>query len=420
MNDLKSVAATLERQSSSAKSRAPARDANRSEAQPPLICFSHLRWNFVFQRPQHLMTRAARSRQVFFWEEPIWAAVTDGETISQPELRIQTTEQGVTVVTPMLPPGVAGHAAQEAQRALLDYLLQTQGLDDPLLWYYTPAALLFSDHLSTLQPVVYDCMDELSAFLGADPSLPNLERRLLKRADVIFTGGFSLYQAKRHQHVNVHPFPSGVDLAHFHPARRALPEPADQRTIARPRLGFYGVIDERLDTGLIAQLASMRRDWQIILVGPVVKVDPASLPQATNIHHLGGKNYQQLPAYLSGWDVALMPFALDDSTRFISPTKTPEYLAGGKPVVSTPVPDVVRQYGGMRAVLIADGAAAFSAAVEDALRLAAERDTWLPEADEMLAIASWNGIWSRMSTLIRQAAARRALATGNQAMAHWA
>jgi UDP-galactopyranose mutase len=383
----------------------------------PLICFSHLRWNFVFQRPQHLMVRAAQGRRVFFWEEPVWLDAADAD---QTGLQLEKTDQGVIVATPVLAAGMDAAAIQQAQRLMLDELVRAEELGDAILWYYTPAALPFSDHLTTQQPVVYDCMDELSAFLGADPSLPAQERALLDRADVVFTGGYSLYETKRHQHGNVHPFPSGVDLEHFRPARRKLPEPADQRAIPHPRLGFYGVIDERLDTDLVAQLAALRPEWQIILVGPVLKVDPASLPRAENVHYLGGKKYTELPAYLSGWDVALMPFARNDATRFISPTKTPEYLAGGKPVVSTPITDVVRHYGRAAGVRIGDSAPAFAAAVTDALRLAREPGTWLPEADQMLAASSWNGIWLRMTSLIQQAAAQRGLATGGHARAHWA
>ncbi len=364
--------------------------------EPPLICFSHLRWDFVFQRPQHLMTRAARSRRVFFWEEPIWS---EPSAESVPNLRMLTTDTGVTVVTPVMPSGMDKRAVVRAQRWMLHNLLDTNRISDPILWYYTPQALPFSAHL-TYPRVVYDCMDELSAFLGADQLLPILERELLARASVVFTGGFSLYEAKRQYHRNVHSFPSGVDIAHFHPARHDLPEPLDQRPIPHPRLGFYGVIDERMDQTLLAQLAVLRPDWQIVLVGPVVKVDPAALPRAPNIHYLGGKQYSELPAYLSGWDVALMPFACNDATRFISPTKTPEYLAGGKPVVSTPITDVVRSYGDAVGVQIAGSAPAFVAAIEHALQLAQEPTAWLTQADEMLATASWDGIWTRMMALI--------------------
>jgi UDP-galactopyranose mutase len=310
--------------------------------------------------------------------------------------------------------------AMKAQRALLDRLMRTEVITDPVLWYYTPQALGFSDHLTTERPIVYDCMDELAAFLGADPSLPGRERALMDRADIVFTGGFSLYDVKRHQHGNVHPFPSGVDLAHFRPARNGLPEPADQRDIAHPRIGFYGVIDERLDIALLAHLAALRPDWQIVLVGPVAKLDPGMLPRASNIHYLGGKKYAELPAYLAGWDVALMPFARNDATRFISPTKTPEYLAGGRPVVSTPITDVVRHYGHVEAVRIADSAPTFVKAIEDALHLLPDRSSWLAEVDNLLAAASWNGIWSRMTALVDGAAAEKGVTTGDQAPARLA
>jgi len=233
--------------------------------------------------------------------------------------------------------------------------------------------------------------------------LPILERTLLNRASVVFTGGYSLYEAKRSLHPHVHPFPSGVDVAHFLPARHALAEPADQQGIPHPRLGFYGVIDERLDRDLLASVAAARPDWQIILVGPVVKIDLDTLPRASNIHYLGAKSYAELPAYLSGWDVALMPFACNEATRYISPTKTPEYLAGGKPVVSTPIADVVRTYGRAMGVQIAGAAPAFVSAVETALELARKPDQWLPEADAILATAGWDHIWSKMDGLIRHA-----------------
>jgi UDP-galactopyranose mutase len=133
----------------------------------------------------------------------------------------------------------------------------------------------------------------------------------------------------------------------------------------------------------------------------VVKIAAEDLPKRGNIHYLGGKTYQQLPAYLSGWDVALMPFAMNESTEFISPTKTPEYLAGGKPVVSTPIRDVVRHYGHLEGVQIADDAESFVAACEKALELSRSDDReWLGEADLMLASQSWDTTQARMAGLI--------------------
>ncbi|HJS86439.1 MAG TPA: UDP-galactopyranose mutase [Acetobacteraceae bacterium] len=360
-----------------------------------MICFSHLRWNFVFQRPQHLMQRAAAHTRVFYWEEPLFADAL------APELASTMSAEGVMVLTPVLPHGTGAMAAIEAQRELLDTFVAAQVIRAPVLWYYTPQALPFSAHLEARQ-VIYDCMDELSAFRGADPAIPLRERELLARADFVFTGGYSLYDVKRQQHDDVHPLPSGVDVAHFLPARETLSDPADQAGIPHPRLGFYGVIDERLDLALVAGLAAARPDWQLVLLGPVVKIDPAGLPRRPNIHYLGGKQYRELPAYVANWDVALMPFARNEATRFISPTKTPEYLAAGLPVVSTPIVDVVRQYGAAKPVVIADTTETFAAGAERALALAKARETWLPEIDRMLAACSWDGIWERMTALMKQ------------------
>jgi UDP-galactopyranose mutase len=368
-------------------------------AAPDLICLSHLRWDFVYQRPQHLLTRCAEGRRVFFFEEP----VHDGGP-----LRLEVKERGrVRVVVPHLPEGLTSDVAREAaQRCMTERMLADYGVEDYVLWYYTPMALRFTRHLRP-RAVVYDCMDELSAFKGASPLLRGLESELMSRADLVFTGGQSLYEAKRGLHPRVHAFPSSIDAAHFRTAREITEEPADQREIPRPRLGFFGVIDERLDIELLDEVARMRPEWQLVMVGPVVKIDEASLPSRANIHYLGMKSYEELPAYLSGWDVALLPFARNESTRFISPTKTPEYLAAGKPVVSTSIRDVVRPYGQEGYVRIADTAAEFVAACEAAL--SEDSDARRGRVDAFLAQTSWDGTWASMSELIDGAvAARRA------------
>ncbi|WP_372361464.1 glycosyltransferase family 1 protein [Xanthomonas sp. NCPPB 1325] len=356
---------------------------------PTLLCLSHLRWSFVYQRPQHLMSRFAHDANVLFWEEPI---ACDEPT---PWLQVRGEDGGVHVLVPRLPAGCEGEAAVRVQRQLLDGYLAELGVADLLLWYYTPMSLGFSAHL---QPriTVYDCMDELSAFRGAPPELVEHERTLLQRADVVFTGGYSIWEAKRALHGNAHAFPSSVDVAHFAAARAPQPEPADQAGIAHPRLGFYGVIDERFDVALLRSLAAQRPHWQLVMIGPVVKIDPSELPRADNIHYLGGKTYDELPAYLSGWDVALMPFAMNASTRFISPTKTPEYLAGGCPVVSTPIRDVVRTYGDTGVVRIADTADAFVAACEVALQDSADTERLYATADQVLGDMSWDHTYALM------------------------
>ncbi len=363
-----------------------------------LICFSHLRWNFVFQRPQHLLTRCARERRVFFFEEPLFDADT-------PRLDVTRDSSGVTVAVPHLPAGLTSQALVGELRQLVDALITGQRVTRYIVWYYTPMSIAFSDHLRPAA-VVYDCMDELSGFAGAPAGLREAEQRLLAAADVVFTGGQTLYESKRHMHPNVHAFPSSVDVAHFARARNAPKDPADQAGIPGPRLGFFGVIDERLDIDLVAAVASARPDWHFVFVGPVVKIDPAKLPRAANLHYLGAKDYSELPAYISGWDVALLPFARNEATRFISPTKTPEYLAAGRPVVSTSIRDVVRPYGERGLARIADTPADFVAAVAAAL---AEPDAPRRRAaDAWLARMSWETTWTAMWDLVEEAVTQRA------------
>lgn len=361
---------------------------------PDLVCLSHLRWNFVYQRPQHLMSRCARERRVFYIEEPLFEPSRKRAT-----LEIAATSCGVATVTPKLPTGMTQSRQLATQRTLMNQLVRKCAIHDCILWYYTPMALPFTEHLDPLL-VVYDCMDELSGFRGAPPELRNKEAELMSRADVVFTGGLSLYEARARQHRNIHPFPSSIDAPHFARARDARETPADQRGIPHPRLGFAGVIDERMDLELVRGVAERRPDWHLVFLGPSVKVDPAELPRRANIHYLGPKSYEALPSYMAGWDVGIMPFAHNDSTRFISPTKTPEYLAAGRPVVSTSIRDVVRVYGARELVAIADTADDFVAEV-DAILNRAPDPRWLDRVDRFLASASWDSTWSSMMRLIQ-------------------
>jgi len=357
-----------------------------------VVVLSHLRWNFVYQRPQHLLSRCARQHRVFFFEEPI---ASDGPI----RMDVTAPRPGVWVAVPRLPEGTSPREAETIQRHLLDDLLAERRVRSFVLWYYTPMAMAFSRHLDPLA-TVYDCMDELSAFAGAPPEMHAREKALLARANLVFTGGQTLYEAKRDQHPHVFAFPSSVDAPHFARARQAMGDPADQCAIPHPRLGFFGVIDERMDLNLLAGIAQARPAWHLVLIGPVAKVDPATLPQAPNIHYLGRKEYDDLPSYLAGWDVALLPFAINESTRFISPTKTPEYLAAGKPVVSTPIRDVVQPYGARGLVHIAGTTPEFVAAVERAL--SEDAAARIRHADAFLAQESWDGTWERMRRLIEE------------------
>ena len=356
-----------------------------------LICLSHLRWDFVFQRPQHLMTRFAKHRRVFFFEEPIFEESRDAS------LNINRRDNGLHVVTPTLPTGLAPADVVRIQRDLLDLLLESEGIEDFTAWYYTPMALSFSKHLKPKR-TIYDCMDELSAFKNAPIELLNFERDLVKRSHHVFTGGVSLYEAKRHLHPNVHAFPSSIDFKHFSQARAGGSEPQDQKAIPHPRVGFFGVIDERFDIELMKDVSSKLPNTHFVLIGPVVKIDPASLPEAPNIHYLGMKSYQELPSYIAHWDAAMMPFALNESTRFISPTKTPEFLAAGRAVVSTPIRDVVCPYGELGLVRIAETADGFANALRDGTTDRKDPE-WLRKVDHFLADLSWDHTWSRMAAL---------------------
>lgn len=357
-----------------------------------LVCFSHLRWNFVYQRPQHLLSRASQTYKVWFIEEPIFGDRHWVET--------RAVSETITVVVPHLKHGIPHQEIVHQQREAVNDLLSQQGIQEFIAWYYTPMALRFSDHLSP-HLTVYDCMDELSAFLGAPPSLLEQEKNLLDKANLVFTGGLSLYKAKQNRHANVFAFPSSIDYNHFEPARHALPVPDDMQPIpSGPRIGFCGVIDERMNIDLLASLARQRPDWQFILLGPVVKINPNTLPKLPNIHYLGMKTYTELPAYFSQWDVAIMPFAINEATRYISPTKTPEYLAAGLPVVSTSINDVISTYGGWAPVLIADSASEFEQEIEKALNQPNFSDNWVA-VDEYLLANSWDKTWEAMSRLMQ-------------------
>jgi Glycosyl transferases group 1 len=360
---------------------------------PTLLCLSHLRWDFVTQRPQHLMTRAAKHYDVTFFEEPI----PDEAATSVGTLRIAMDGQ-VRVVTPVLrPTEMHGDTRNDLLRRLLTQALP-DGQEPDVAWYYSPMMMAFSDHLQA-SVTVYDCMDELSAFLGAPAELREMEAALMDRADLVFTGGFSLFDARKNMHPSVHCFPSSIDRAHFGRARLPQPDPEAQANIKHPRVGFFGVIDERMDLDLVARTARDAPEMQFVMLGPVVKIDPASLPRLPNIHWLGKQSYQDLPLFLAHWDVGWMPFALNEATRFISPTKTPEFLAAGVPLVSTAVRDVVRGWG-------INGLVRIASADTMVLSLRAElrglRPARRAQIEAALASGSWDRTWTSMADLINR------------------
>ena len=370
------------------------------DQRPLLIVLSHLRWDFVFQRPQHLLTRASQYFDVVFVEEPLF----EGNWPTSRELQ---RGNNVKVVQPLLPPGTGPSQTLMHQGDVVEALARTARGRQIYVWYYTPMAMAFG-HRIDADLVIFDKMDELSAFAFASSELRAFESALLERADVVFTGGASLHAAAAHRHNNIHCFPSSIDTAHFASARaKASADPVDQAHLTEPRLGYFGVIDERLDLDLVAAMARLRPNWQIVMVGPVAKIDPATLPKARNLHWLGPKAYAELPLYMAHWDMGWMPFALNDATRFISPTKTPEFLAAGLPLLSTPIHDVVEPYGRLGLVEIATHADALAAAGDallDAEQVPASKAARLARVDRQLATGCWDKTWAAMYAQIRRAA----------------
>ena len=338
-------------------------------------------------------------------EEPIF------EADAAPHWDCRDVMPNVRVCQPYTAEPTPGFCNAQAPvlRELLAELLAAEGLDNYVVWLYTPMAYPLLEGL-TPRALIYDCMDELSAFLNAPPELAGHEAAVFAEADVVFTGGPSLYRARIGRHPHLYLFPSSVDTDHFAQAKpdaeTPLREPADQASLRRPRLGFYGVIDERMDLALLEAMALAHPEWDIVIVGPVVKIDPAQLPQQPNLHYLGARTYAELPAYLSGWDVCLLPFARNASTRYISPTKTLEYMAAERMIVSTPIVDVAEPYGDI--VYLGDAVQGFIVACERALAASpAERARRVSKMRTVLARTSWQTTARAMEFLIDRAVERR-------------
>jgi glycosyltransferase involved in cell wall biosynthesis/beta-glucosidase/6-phospho-beta-glucosidase/beta-galactosidase len=371
-----------------------------TDNRPDLVVLSHLRWTWVWQRPQHLISRLARERgerggRTWFVEEPMYGEV--------PRPRIDSADiDGVTRVWLVLPAidddagahiGFAAPAAR-CYGALLTAFLADAGCSArPDVWLYSPMALELAEQLAPGR-LIYDVMDDLAAFSKAPEGLRLLQRRALTEADIVFTGGRSLFKGVRaHRRQGVHLFPSGVESKHYATARHM------RRPRASPVAGYVGVIDERIDLQLIDQLAAALPDWTVRMIGPVAKIDPTTLPQAPNLEYAGFVTYEELPAAMGRLDVALMPFALNDATRSISPTKTLEYLAAGLPVVSTRVPDVVADFGSV--VRLADDAQSFAAACRDA---AHDNTTHDRQVRSILHNHEWDTIAETMTGLVERCA----------------
>ncbi|MER1953956.1 MAG: glycosyltransferase [Desemzia incerta] len=363
--------------------------------------FSQLRWNFVYQRPQHLIGRMTKEYRTFYFEEPEDIENYRSNENTPTNYHHYISEEGVNVIVPLVKAGDMDNAP--LLEKIVKQVHEDFSIEQDIFWYYTPMAMAYTSFFNP-KITIYDCMDQLAAFKNAPQNLISLEKELFKKADLVFTGGRSLYKAKQKNHDFVYCFPSSIDQHHFKRAATNLPDPEDQKGIPHPRAGFYGVVDERFDTDLLKEISSLLPNWSFVVVGPTAKIDPATLPQAENIHYLGIKKYAELPRYLANWDAAIMPFALNESTKYISPTKTPEYLAAGKKVVSTAVHDVVHPYEDLNLVSIARSSAEFADQLRNTL---VESPQWEAEVEAYLKDFSWDDTCKQMNKLITEKVAEK-------------
>lgn len=357
-----------------------------------IIIFSHLRWHHVTQRPQHITKLLSQHHKVLFVEEPI----APGKYFSGTP-QIEKIDENLTVLTPRME-WCSWDCMSARYKKIVGDFLDKNTYHNPLFWFYSPNFVNILDAFSP-EIVVYDCMDELSKFKFADPKLVQREQKLLSLADVVFTGGKSLYNEKKKYHTNAHCFPSSVDAKHFMVNNKTAEVPSDLAGIPQPIIGFYGVIDERIDFSLLHATATLLPDVSFVMIGPLAKVTEEELPKAKNLHYLGPKNYKELPSYLTQFRVAMMPFARNEATEFISPTKTLEFMAAGKPIVSTPIRDVVSDYSHI--VEIADTPASFAHAITHLLNENdSQRKTREQEEAAIVKKTSWKNTVTKMRQII--------------------
>ncbi|CAN5302710.1 glycosyltransferase family 1 protein [soil metagenome] len=348
-----------------------------------MVVFCHLRWGFVYQRPQHLISRMSEHYKILFVEEPIPFEHPDEEN----EYLLEVVNDNLHVLKPKV-------KRIEDIKNVLKPLLKSCELE--IGWFYSAA---FSPLITScvFDCVIYDCMDELSLFKGAPAQLVNQEKFLLAEAHIVFAGGKSLYDAKKKIHSNVHCFPSSVDRKHFETAMEDIDIPEDIKNIQKPVVGYFGVIDERIDFTLLQDTARLLPNVGFAMIGPLVKIGEEDLPREKNIYYLGMKSYKQLPHYIKAFDIAMMPFALNDATKFKSPTKTLEYMAAGKPIISTAIKDVVTEYS--HCIPIVDTAEEFAATIDNIWRV--HQEDYSEEYNNILENTSWDATAAQMFTLIK-------------------
>jgi len=348
-----------------------------------MIVFCHLRWQFVYQRPQHLISRMSKNMKVLFIEEPLHYTIEEENTAD-----LQIISNNLHILQPKV-------KDIQSIAKILPQFIKNNNIS--IGWFYSAAFSPLLD-LFKFETIVYDCMDELTLFKGAPENLVHQEKYLMANADIVFTGGKSLYESKRKKHSNVYCFPSSVDENHFAKALNGIEVPQDIAHLQTPVVGYFGVIDERIDLELLHETALKLPNVSFVMIGPLAKINESDLPKEDNILYLGLKSYKELPNYLKGFDVAMMPFAISDATKYISPTKTLEYMAAGKPIISTKITDVARDYS--ICVNLVETADDFTEAVIDLLdntdRLSLELEYY-----DILQNTSWDSTARKMQNIIK-------------------
>ena len=348
-----------------------------------LLVFSHLRWDYIFQRQLQVLSRYAKHRRVYFIEEAILGVT------NEPRLYIKTADAKLNIIVPYLPNGLSDSEVNTSMRLMLDELLLDEDIENFTTFYYSPKPLIYSSHLKP-SLIFFDCMDD-------ERLLSNNE--LINKSNYIFTSSQSLHEDNSSHQYNLHLLPDSFEFAHFEKSRVLLNEPHDQINIPHPRIGYYGVVDEKFNLKLLDKMSDLRPEFQFIIMGPVVGIDSSTLPKKPNIHYLGKKDFQSLPFYLSSWDCAFMPYAHNDATRFTSPTKTAELLASGTPVVSTSIFNVVHPYADAKLIHIADHPEHFVECIEKAINESNYDPEWLERVDQFLEGKSWDSTFKQIADL---------------------